>query len=179
MLSPGSNGSEGPSAASRGEVPSDGFDVAGSNVSSVQTPRLSEWPLSARSEPLLKEHGVDHATVVAKQAAPNLIALLQIEADGPWIVGSGLDADCFEPGRHSALLEPREDMPAQSPAALLWLHAKKDKVCGRISIVHDSERKQASALLYYGHVRGPGPDSLLDPAWQVAPAESVFDGVAR
>ena len=70
-------------------------------------------------------------------------------------------------------------MPAQSSAALLWLHSKKDKVCGRISIVHDPERKEASALMDYGDVRGPGPDGLLDPAWRVAPAQSVLDEVAR
>ena len=141
--------------------------------------RLTGTASASHPQLLLKEHGVDHTAVVARHAAPNPITLSPIEGNGTGIVGSGLDADFFEPGRQSALLEPREDVPAQSSAALLWLHPQKDQVCGRISIVHDSEPKQASALMDYSHVRALRPDSLLDPAWRVAPAESAFYGVAR
>ena len=104
--------------------------------------------------------------------------MFPIEADSAWIVGSGLNADFFQPRRQSALLEPREDVSAQSSVTFRRFHPEKDKVCRSVSIVHDSDRQEASALMNHSNVRGFAPDGPKDPAWRVTPAESVFDEVA-
>src|SRR5207342_3481663 len=134
---------------------------------------------SRRPEHLLETHRVDNAAVIAWHPTSRAIPQRRIETDGTGIVGPDLDADFFQSGRQRALLEPQQDVSAQSAATLRRLHSEQDQVCRRVAVIHDADGKQVAAVFDHRDIGGPAADGTQDPFRRVAPAEAVFDEVAR